>query len=140
MDIQNNSQFRELPTCKQLERAISQNFYASNRQTIGYSPQKISCTIFNNYLVIVGEEAITPLESTMKNSGRVEILREVRRSINQALQSQLEMTIRNIAKVEVIDSICQLNFDTGRLMAIALLKQPPQTRSKKIGKKIVKQK
>lgn len=138
MDIKNNNQYRELPTCKQLERAISQNFYACNRQTIGYSPQKINCTIFENYLVIVGEEAITPLESTIRNSGRVEILREVRRSINQALQSQLEKSIKNIAKVEVIDSICQLNFDTGRLMAIALLQQPPQTRSKKISRKVEK--
>lgn len=136
MDIKENNKqtpirTTETLTRKQLEREISQSFYAFYRQTVGCSPQKVNCNLFANYLVIVAEEGITPLELTIKKSGEIEILCEMRRSINQVLKFRLKELVEEKAIVEVIDLICELNFDTGRIIATALLLEPPLLRSKK---------
>lgn len=133
MDIIKNNKLQikktELPTRKQLERAISQKFYALYRQKIGCSPGKVTCTIYANYLIIVAEEAITPLELTIKKNGQVEILFEIRQSINRVLKTQLKKLVEEIAVVGIVDLICDLSFDSRRMMAIAILAELPQVRN-----------
>lgn len=136
MDTKNNNKklplkTTNLPTRKQLERIITQSFREFYRQRLGCNLQKASCTLFCNYLVIVAEEGITPIEKTIKELGQIETLLEIRQSINRVLKPQLKEIIQEIVVVEINDIICHLNFDSGRLMAIAVFNESPKIRSKK---------
>ena len=98
---------------------------------MGFSPQEVVCKLFKNYLILVVEEAVSPLEQTISKSGHTEILREIRQSINPVMKSELKKLVKETAAVEIIDLVCDLNIDSHRLMAIALLSEPPVVRVKK---------
>lgn len=137
MDMRNNDrkpivELAQLPTRRQLERVVSQNFDSFYRQRVGCSPQKVTCTIFANYLVIVADQAITPVEQAIKETGQIEIVCEIRERINKILKSQLKKLVEELVMVEVVDLICGHNFESGRVMAIAILNEPPQVRSRKL--------
>lgn len=124
----------KLLTHKQLEREVAHQFQALNRQILGCCSQKASCTIFNNYLNIVVENAITPLESTMYEKGQIEMLCILRQTIDHVLKDRLSIIIQEVTSVEVKDLVCQLSLDTGRLIAMAVLSKFPPVRSKKHSK------
>ncbi|MEM7761884.1 MAG: Na-translocating system protein MpsC family protein [Cyanobacteria bacterium P01_A01_bin.40] len=133
MDIKNNNlpiKAVDLPTLKQLERTITQKFHALYRLKIGCSPRKATCTIFKNYLVIVAEDVLSPLELTIKNSGQAEFLEEIRQSINRVIRFELRKLLEEIAKVEIVDLVCKRNLDSNRIIAIAILSNAPQVRRK----------
>lgn len=137
MDMRNNDrkpivELAQLPTRRQLQRSVSQNFASFYRQRVGCSPQKVTCTIFANYLVIIAEKAITPVEETIKETGQIEIIFEIRQGINKILKSQLKKLVEELVMVEVIDLICGHNFESGRVMAIAVLIRPPQVRGREL--------
>lgn len=132
MNTANNQPLiNQLPTSKQLERTISQKFAALYRHKLGYFLRQVQCKIFDNYIVIVADNAITPLELMIRNSGQIETLLEMRRSIDPVLKSQLSLAIEEIISVKVEDALCELNFETNRMMAIAILAETPKVRSSK---------
>lgn len=121
----------ELLTIKQLERAISQSFFAVYRQKLGCSPQKVICNICDNFLVIVAEEGSTPLELTMHKKGQTEIVSTIRHSVNRVLKIELSKIIQELALLEVVDLGCEFNIDSHRLIATAILERSPSVRSKR---------
>ena len=127
---QSQAEIAEIPTIKQLERAVSQAFLALYRSKIGHSPGQVTCMIFKNYLVIVIEEALTPLEVTMIEQDQTELLAEVRQEIHEVFKPHLKQLIEKIADKEVIDLICKLNIDSSRLIEIAVMDEAPIVRRK----------
>ena len=121
---------KKLLTIKQLEREVAHRFQAINRQMLGCYTQKASCTIFNTYVNVVVENAATPLELAMYEQGQMEMLLSLRQAINQTLKAQLDAIIPEITSVGVKDLVCELNFDTNRLIAIAILTEFPTIRKK----------
>lgn len=134
MDVKNEKQLliktSQLPTVKQLERTIYQNFSTLYKLKVGWSPQRINCTIFQNYLVIVAEQALSPLEMNIKQSGQTNVLLKIRENIDQIISQELQQLIEKITGVEVIDLVCRLNLNSNRLMAIAMLAESPEVRTK----------
>ncbi|MEM7590880.1 MAG: Na-translocating system protein MpsC family protein [Cyanobacteria bacterium P01_A01_bin.83] len=141
MDIKNQNQPTipqfQLPTQKQIERAIAQKFCTWHRQRLGCLPQEATCTLFNRFLIIMAENASTPLERIMHQKGETKMIDAVRPSINRILKHELGEIIEEITLVKVSDLICELNFDSHRLIASVILEQEPSTRSKKAKKKFV---
>lgn len=119
------------PTRKQLERSISHDFAKFYTCRLGWTPQNVDCTIFAKYLIIVTEEAITPVEKAIKALGEFDILLQTRQSIDRAIRPQLSELIWKQVAVEVEDLFCNTNFDTGRTIAFANLAREPQFRAKK---------
>lgn len=130
MDTKTNKHKLKLKTRKQVEREISQKLYAFHKHNLGCSPQKVVCYLFANYLIVVVEDAITPLELTIRKKGKIEILLEIRQTINRVLKSKLQKIVEELLLVKTIDIICDLNFDSHRMMAMALLTETPKLRSK----------
>lgn len=135
MDIQNKnvplSDNDLLPTRKQLERDIAHKFNAFNYKILGSRSEKMTCTIFDSYLTVIGESAMTPVEQTIYQSGQTDIISAIRESINQTLRHQLEQIVRELVRIEPVDSFCELNISTGRLMAFIILSKNPSFRIKR---------
>ncbi|MEL7076302.1 MAG: Na-translocating system protein MpsC family protein [Cyanobacteria bacterium J06631_6] len=135
MDIKNNER-NSTPavldsTHKQLERDIAHRFRAFNREKIGCASQDVTCTIFSNYLVLVAEGALTTLEQTIYHSGEISMIESLRQNINQVLKQELDQIVREMALVDTKDVVCELNYETERLIAIAILTTAPAVRKKK---------
>jgi len=139
MDIQNQnvclSDNDLLPTRKQLERDIAHKFNAFNYKILGSRSAKMTCTIFENYLAIVGESAMTPVEQTIYQKGQGDIILAIRESVNQTLQQQLEQIIKELVRVEPLDSFCKLSLNTGRLIIFVILSETPAFRIKRVRNK-----
>ncbi|MEO1671200.1 MAG: Na-translocating system protein MpsC family protein [Cyanobacteria bacterium J06631_2] len=134
MDIENKDQ-HSIPvvlnsTHKQLERDIAHRFRTFNREKIGCASQEVTCTIFNNYLVLVAEGALTTLEQTIYKSGEAEIIESLRHSVNLVLKQELHQIVQEMALVDVKDLVCELNYETGRLIAIVIMDTAPAVRRK----------
>jgi len=134
MDIQKNSKRSPdcglLPTRKQLERDIAHTFNAFNHEILGVRSSKMTCTIFNNYLTIVGESAMTPVEEFIYESGQLDMLLAIRESINGALEQKLEKITEELLQVKPLESFCKLSLNTRRLMGFVILSEPPSFRVK----------
>lgn len=130
MDTKINNHKSNLKTRKQVEREISHKFYTFYKRTLECTPQKVICYISAHYLILLAEEAVTPLELTISQKGQTEILLEIRQNINRVLKSQLQKIVEEITGVGIIDIICDLNFNSHRMMAMALLTYAPELRSK----------
>ena len=131
MNDNSNKPNLHLPTRKQLERSISHDFAKFYAWRLGWSPRNVACTIFANYLIIVAEEALTPVETAIKALGEVDILLQTRQSIDKAIEPQLSELIWKQIAVEIEDLFCNINFDTGRMIAFANLAEEPRFRAKK---------
>ncbi|MEM8829109.1 MAG: Na-translocating system protein MpsC family protein [Cyanobacteria bacterium P01_G01_bin.19] len=135
MDIRNKSELlveeSQIPTLKQLERTISQKFFVLYRQKLGITPKVVVCSIFQTYLIVVAEKLLSPLELTMQQSGEIKFLEEIRRDVDRSLESALGSLIEEIARVKVVDLVCQVNIDSDRLIAVAILDKPPAVKQKR---------
>jgi len=135
MDIQNQDKARSPvsilpPTRKQLERDIAHKFNAYNSKIVGSHPEKVTCTIFDRYLTVVGEGAMTPIEKIIYQNGETEIILAMRESVNRSLKMHLDKIIQELIQVEPLDSFCKLSLNTGRLIAFAILSESPRFRIK----------
>ncbi|HEY9622711.1 MAG TPA: DUF2294 domain-containing protein [Crinalium sp.] len=116
------------PTRGQLERTLSQRIEALYRNQLGHRPAKVTCRIFDEQIAIILEEAITPPEQLLANSGQEELAEQVRLDLDKALQPQLVQLIEEVVGVSVKDVLSDAKVDTGRTGAIAILSAPPQLR------------
>lgn len=141
MDIQNQEKDTSSvidclpPTRKQLERDIAHRFNTFNSKTIGSRPEKMTCTIFDKYLTVVGERAMTPIEKIIYQRGETKIVSAMRESVNQSLEIHLNKIIRELMQIEPLDSFCKLSLNTGRLVAFAILSESPRFRIKQVRSK-----
>ena len=121
----------ELLTQKQLERAVSQKFFELYRRKVGCSPKKVTCFIFDKVLVILAEGASTSLEIAMQEKGKGEIVSAIRHSVNRVVKTEIRKIVEELAAVKITDLCCEINSDSHRLVATAILEKAPLLRSKK---------
>lgn len=118
-----------LPTRGQLERNLSQKIQAFYRTELGHQPSKVTCRIFDDKVVLVLEDSITPPEQLLADKGREAIAEQVRADLNAVLGPQLKTIIEEIMGEQVVDLLTDAKIDTGRTGTIAILKQAPAVRS-----------
>lgn len=129
----------KLPTCKQLERDLSQNIRAFYVKEINHPPQKITCKIFSRYIAIVSEEALTPLEISIWELGEKDFILEIRREIDKVIKPKLSKLIEEMLNIQVEDILSDVSFTKNRIASIVLLSNIPQTRKSKSISKFHKQ-
>lgn len=119
---------KNTPTSRQLETELCQkikNFYS---EQINLKPQKVTCKLFSKYLVVVADNAVTPIESNLWKLGNRQIIERVRNEINAILKPKLSELISEALEVEVVDLLNKTVFETDRCIVVAILSQPPQVR------------
>lgn len=117
------------PTRGQVERTLSQRIQALYRNQLGHQPSKVSCQIFDTKIVIILEDAITPPEQLLADSGQEELAEQVHTDLNKAIQPQLKVLIEEVLGVSVIDLLSDATLETGRTGTIAVLANVPQLRN-----------
>jgi uncharacterized protein YbcI len=124
-----------IPTRGQLERSLSQRIQALYRNQLGHRPADVNCQIFDQKVVIVLENAITPPEQLLANNGQEELVEKIRANLDAAIQPQLCELIEEVVGVSVADLLSDAKLETGRSGIIAILSDLPQTRERASGGK-----
>lgn len=122
----------KIPTSRQLETELSQqikNFYL---EKINFKPQQITCKLFSNYLAIVAERVITPVEFNLWHSGDRELVRQVRKEIDASFKTQLSRLIAEVLNVEVVGLLIKTALECDRFIVLAILSQPTQVRNYRV--------
>lgn len=119
---------KELPTCGQLERALSQRIQALYHEQLGHRPGKITVTITGEKITILIDEAITQPEKLLADKGNKELMEQVRSDLDQAIKSPLMRLIEELSGVEVVDLLLDTTLETGRTGTIAVLSKEPKLR------------
>lgn len=131
----------KLPTRGQLERELSQKILKLYRQELQHLPQKITCTLFDNRLVIIVEGAITAVEKTLINEDNSnKIAKNANLAIGEAIKHKLKDLVAEILAVEVEDILFDSTLETERTGAIVTLSQAPLVRNPKSASKIKRHK
>lgn len=116
------------PTRGQLERTLSQRIEALYRNQLGHRPAKVSCHIFGEQITVILEEAITPPEQLLNNTGQEELAAQVQTDLDKALRPQLIELIEEVTGVSVDDLLSDATLETGRKGIIAILSTSPHIR------------
>lgn len=116
------------PTRGQLERNLSQRILALYRSQLGHQPTQVSCTLVDEKLIIVLENALTPPEQLLVQNGQESLAQQVRSELEMVIQSQLKELIEKVLEVPVTDILNDSTLETGRTGTIAILKTVPKFR------------
>lgn len=116
------------PTRGQLERNLSQRILALYRSQLGHQPTQVSCTLVDEKLIIVLENALTPPEQLLVQNGQEGLAQQVRSELDMVIQSQLKDLIEKVLEVPVTDILNDSTLETGRTGTIAILEFVPKFR------------
>lgn len=117
------------PTRGQLECTLNQQIQALYREFMGHSPKNVSCSLADTKITIVLEDSLTPAESRLLESGRVELASEVRENLDESLKPKLKTLIEEVTGVTVVDLISGATLETGLTGVIAVLNAAPALRA-----------
>ena len=127
-----------LPTCKQLEKSLSQNIRAFYVREINHPPQNIICRLFSRYIAISADEVLTPLECSLWKSGKEELTIEIRSEINDIFKPKLTSVIEETLNIKVEEILSNVTFESNRLGTLVILSQAPLYRKSKSSSKLKK--
>lgn len=116
------------PTRGQLERSLSQRIQALYRSQLGHQPSQVTCNLVDGKVIILVENAITPTEQLLAQSGQEELAEQVRSQLEAALKSEVKRAIEEVLGVGVTDLLNDATLETGRTGTIAILESTPRIR------------
>lgn len=119
----------EQQTVGQLEREVSQKMQALYRKYLGHQPSKVTCQLFDEKLAIILEDSVTQPEQLLAQDGQLELAKQVRADLNQAIRPQVKALVESILKVEVLDLLSDATLNTGRTGIIVILSDTPAVRN-----------
>ena len=119
----------EQQTVGQLEREVSQKMQALYRRYLGHQPSKVTCQLFDEKLAIILEDSVTQPEQLLAQDGQLELAKQVRADLNQAIRPQVKALVESILKVEVLDLLSDATLNTGRTGIIVILSDTPAVRN-----------
>ena len=119
------------PTVGQLERELSQKISALYRTQFGHRVSKVDCHLFDNKLIILFAGIITPIERVLIETLSSHLVDRVREVLDQSIEPKVEQLIETIIGVKVNEYLYNTSIKTGSAVAIVILAEPPQVRTKK---------
>lgn len=123
-----------LPTRGQLERQISQTTQALYREGFGHNPSKVVCHIFGDKVVIILENAITSIEKLLIANSQINLVEDIRFSVEKVFSLQIRQKISEILNIETIDLISESSLDGEYVGMVAILSNVPEVRLSRKGK------
>jgi uncharacterized protein YbcI len=116
-------------TVGQLERKLSQKIQALYKEKLGHRPSQIICKLFDQKVVIVIEDSITPAEQLLVATGDDRFVEQVRSNLDEAISPYIRETIEQILEVRVEDLLSDATIETGRTAIVAVLGDTPVARN-----------
>ncbi|AFY77888.1 hypothetical protein Ple7327_2604 [Pleurocapsa sp. PCC 7327] len=117
------------PTRGQLERTLSQRIQSFYRNQLGHQPTKVTCQLFEQKLVIIIEDSLTPAEQLLAQEGQEELAEQIHSTLDEVTKPQIKELLEEVMKVEVIDLLSDATLETSRTGIIAVLAANPQVRN-----------
>ena len=120
-----------LPTCKQLERNLSQKireFYSTENN---FPPQQVTCKLFSKYLAIVLDEALTPVEQSLLAQEKIELVEQIRREMSLIFRPKLIQLIEETVEVKAIEILTDITYASNKASILVILSELPKVRSSK---------
>jgi uncharacterized protein YbcI len=117
-----------IPTRGQVERSLSQQIQAFYRTQLGHRLSSVDCQIFDQKIAIILENSITQPEQILAESGKEELVEQIRSSLTTAIHEQLRELIEEVVGVVVQDLLSDTTLETERTGMIAVLAEVPQFR------------
>jgi len=112
-------------TVKQLEQEIVQSIQDLFGNLLGHQPQQVSCQLVDKTLTVLLEDSITQPEQILADSGKNDLVKQVRSNILVAIESPLRANIEEIVGIPVIDLFSDSTLDTRRTSVVAILAAAP---------------
>jgi uncharacterized protein YbcI len=116
-----------LPTSGQLERTLSQRMQALYRNQVGHRLDRVTCQIVDQKILIILENAVTPAEQLLAESGKEDLVEEIHANLNEVIRPKIIDLIEEVVGVSVVDLLSDAKLETERTGIIALLEKTPQT-------------
>lgn len=111
----------------QLEQDLSQSIQSLYLTQLGHQLSSVSCQLIDKTLTITVDDPITQPEKLLIESGKHELVQEVRSTIYKALQPMMKVLIEEAVGVGVTDLLGASEIQTGHTTIIAILGATPQT-------------
>lgn len=112
-------------TVKQLEQEIVQSIQDLFGNLLGHQPQQVSCQLVDKTLTVLLEDSITQPEQILVESGKRDLVKQVRSNILAAIEAHLRANIEEIVGVPIIDLFSDSTLDTRRTSVVAILAAAP---------------
>lgn len=116
-------------TVGQLERKLSQQIQALYKEKLGHRPSQILCKLFDQKVVIVIENSITPAEQLLVANGDDRLVEQVRSNLDEAIAPYIRDTIEQTLEVKVEDLLSDATIETGRTAIVVVLGDTPVARN-----------
>lgn len=120
---------KNLPTCGQLERNLSQSIQKLYITELNHSPSKVTCQFFSSQLAIVIDNAITAVEKTLAENNQADTVKKLNSAINQSIKHKIKILIEETLYVSVDDILFDSALETYRTGAIVTFTKLPQVRN-----------
>lgn len=130
-----NCMTNSLPTSGQLERTLSQRIQALYRNQVGHRLDRVICRIVDQKILIILENAVTPAEQLLANSGKEDLAEEIHSHLNEAIRPQVIELIEEIVGVSVVDLLSDAKLETERTGMIVMLENVPRMGDRPINQK-----
>lgn len=120
-----------LPSCGELERAVTQGIQSLWFRRLAHRPQRVTCQLFSNSVAIVIEDSVTLAEQFLITSDKTTTVQMARQAIHKALQPQLSALLEKLLNTEVLILFCDTTLTEKCTGVVAVLTQTPAVRNPK---------
>ena len=128
------------PTAGQIERTISQKTNALYHHQFAHRASRVDCHLFDNKIIILGKEVITPIEKILLEASSIDLVHQVRALLDSSLKTKLEELIEEIVGVKVKNCTYNTDLNNNSAVAIIILADAPKLRPKKAHLRLDRQK
>jgi uncharacterized protein YbcI len=115
------------PTRGQLERTLSQHFQKLYRDSLGHTPGKVICQLFNNKLTIIIEDSLTQPEQLLLENSETQRVEALHSDLAKIVRPRLMKLVEEALGVKVIDWMSDTTLETGRTGLVVVLSDSPET-------------
>jgi uncharacterized protein YbcI len=105
--------------------AVSNAVVRIMSECYGRGPTRAKTYIVDNFVLTVLEDFLTPVERTLVESGREDLVREVRLAFQEAVADRFKEAVAETTGREVVTYHSQVTFDPPMGFEIFVLDEPP---------------
>ena len=104
-----------------IESHLAEKIQLLYHQTLGQQPEKIVCSLSDQTLCILMENAVTKTEELLNTSGEEEIAKKVSSSLDGILKPQLKQLVEGVIDRKVSEVVTSTQIETGQRKAIVIV-------------------
>jgi uncharacterized protein YbcI len=124
------------PTAGQLEREVSQKINTLYYDQFGHRAGKVDCHLFDNKIIIISEDVITPIEKLLLTAPSFDLIHQTRTFLDSLIQTRVKNLVKEVTKIEVNSCVYNTTVENDSAVAIVVLAKSPRIRPKKVNRRI----